>query len=108
MRALTAPGHEGKAYTITGAESTGAAGYAKILSGVIVKPVQFVDVPPEAARDGMLKSGMPEDYVTPLMDLLAVMKAGHADAMTNGVRAVLGRAPPTFESWARRNRAAFV
>jgi (4-alkanoyl-5-oxo-2,5-dihydrofuran-3-yl)methyl phosphate reductase len=107
VAALTTPGHEGKAYTLTGPESMDAAGYAAVLSKATGKPVTFVDVPPDAARDAMLKSGMPAGYVDALLDLLAVMKAGHTDAVSGDVERVLGRKPGTFAAWAARNKAAF-
>lgn len=107
VRALTTSGHDGKAYTLTGPESMDAAGYATILSTVLGKPVRFVDVPPDAAREGMLQSGMPADYVAALLELLAAMKAGFTDGVTSDVKDVLGRDPGTFEAWAQRHRAAF-
>lgn len=108
VAALTQAGHEGKAYTLTGPQSMNGAEYAEVLSRVLGKPVRFVDVPPEAAREGMLAAGMPADYVDALLDLLAAMKAGHADGVATGeIERVLGRTPATFESWARRNAAAF-
>lgn len=107
VKALTEAGHEGKGYTLTGPESLSAAGYAAILSKVLGKTVSFVDVPAAAAQDGMLKSGMPAEYVDALLDLLAVMKSGAAAGMTDTVAQVLGRAPGTFEAWATRNIAAF-
>lgn len=108
VKALTNPGYAGNAFTLTGPESLDAAGYAEVLSRVLGKKVAFVDVPPEAARDGMLKGGMPAGYVDAVLDLLAVMKAGYTDMVTDGVQKALGRAPVTFESWARRNAPAFA
>ena len=84
-----------------------AAGYAAVLTRVLGKPVNFVDVPPEAARQGMLDAGMPAAYVDALSNLLAAMKAGAADAVTSTVRQVLGRDPGTFEARATRHAAAF-
>lgn len=107
VAALTGKGHEGKAYPLTGPESISASGYAAKLSSAIAKPVKFVDVPPEAAKDGMLKSGIPPVYVDALLDLFAAMKAGKADAVTDTVEKVTGRKAGTFEAWARRNAAAF-
>ncbi len=107
VRALTTPGHAGKAYTLTGPESLNAAGYAGILSKVLGRQVRFVDVPPEAAREAILGAGIPRVYTDALLDLNAVMKAGGTDVVTSGVEDVLGRTPATFEAWARRNSAAF-
>ncbi len=108
VKALTEPGHENRAYTLSGPEALSAAQYAAKLSGAIGKPVRFVDVPPEAARAGLLKSGgMPSVHVEALMDLLAVMKAGKLDVVADGVSEVTGRAATSFDDWARRNAAAF-
>jgi len=107
VAALTGSGHEGKGYPLSGPESMNGAGYAAKLSSAIGKPVKFVDVPPEAARDGMLKSGIPTTYVDALLDLLAAMKAGKADVVTDTVEKVTGRKAGTFEAWARRHAAAF-
>lgn len=107
VKALTGTGHEGKAYAITGPESLDAAGYAAKLAAAIGKPVKFVDVPPEAARDSMAKAGMPGPYVDALLELLAAMKAGKTDGVTKTVAEVLGRPATPFDDWARRNAAAF-
>ncbi len=107
VKALTSPGHEGKAYTLTGPESLSAAGYAQKISAAIGKPVKFVDVPPEAAKDGMLKSGMPAGYVDALLDLLAAMKANKADFVAKDTEAVLGRKAASFDAWIARHAAAF-
>ncbi|GAC1649636.1 MAG: SDR family oxidoreductase [Gemmatimonadaceae bacterium] len=107
LRALTTSGHEGKAYTLTGPESMDAAGYAAILARTLGKPVSFVDVPPEAAKKGMVASGMPPAYVEALLDLLAAMKAGMTDLVTPTVKRLLGREPTTFADWSRRHVAAF-
>jgi uncharacterized protein YbjT (DUF2867 family) len=107
VKALTTPGHEGKAYTLTGPESLSAAQYAATLSSVLGKPVRFVDVPLEALRSGMPKS-MPPAYGEALIDLYAALRGGKADVVAGGVEQVTGRRPGTFEAWARRHAAAFM
>jgi len=107
VAALTRPGHEGKAYTITGSASMDGAGYAAVISRVIGKPVNFVDVPREKAEQGMMASGMPAAYVAALLDLLDVMKSGGANIVTDTIEKVLGRPPVPFEDWVRRNISAF-
>ncbi|MDQ6888284.1 MAG: hypothetical protein M3068_13500 [Gemmatimonadota bacterium] len=61
----------------------------------------------EAARDGMLKGSIPPAYVEALLDLMAHMKAGTIDVVTDTVEKLTGRKAGTFEAWARRNIAAF-
>ncbi len=108
VRALTEPGHEGEAYELTGPEAMDAAGYAAVLSRVLGRPVRFVDVSPEAAREGMAQAGLPPVYLDALMELNAAVKAGHLAAVTRTVERVLGRPPAAFEDWARRHAGAFA
>lgn len=107
VAALTTPGHEGQAYTLTGPDSTDGAGWAAALARALDRPVTFVDVPPDAARQGMLAGGMPPDYAEAVVDLLSVMASGALDVVTPTVQQLLGRAPATMEDWARRHAAAF-
>jgi uncharacterized protein YbjT (DUF2867 family) len=60
VRALTEDGHEGKAYDMTGLEALSFAEAAERISAATGREIRHVDVPPEAARQGMLSSGMPE------------------------------------------------
>ena len=107
VRVMTTPGHEGKAYTLTGPEALDGAGYAAILARVLGKSVTFVDVPPDAAKQAMLGSGIPPEYVDALLDLLAAMKAGYTGAVTDTVQQVLGRPANSFEHWAQQHADAF-
>lgn len=106
--ALTNPSaHAGKAYTITGPEALANQRIAQILSEVTGKTVTYVDVPEGAARDSMLKMGMPDWLVAALLELFAINKAGHTSAVTGDIKAVTGRAPRTFADFAKENAEAF-
>lgn len=108
VRVLTTPGHEGKAYTITGPAALGIADKAAILSRVLGRTITYSDVPAAAAKDGMLKSGFPAAYVEAILELTALIKAGNA-AMTTGVfEEITGRKPSNFENWAQKNAAVFT
>ena len=75
VRALTKPGHEGQAYTLSGPGSLSAEQYAKKLSAAIGKPVRFVDIPLDAMREGLLKSRMlPAVLVDALVSLMRAMR----------------------------------
>lgn len=107
VKALTTPGHEGKAYNLTGPESLSGAEQVAKISEAIGKPLKFVDVPESAARDGMLKSGMPEVMVNALMELMGIVRAGYTAAVDPTAEQVLGRKPRTFDAWVKDNAAAF-
>lgn len=99
--------HAGKAYTITGPEALANQRVAAILSEVTGKNVTYVDVPEGAARDSMLKMGMPDWMAEALLELFAINKAGYTSAVTGDIKAVTGRAPRTFAAFARENAEAF-
>ncbi|HEY8208391.1 MAG TPA: NmrA family NAD(P)-binding protein, partial [Myxococcaceae bacterium] len=107
VKVLTTPGHEGKAYVLTGGETLSNAEQAKILSDAVGKPIEYVNVPPEAAADGMLKGGMPKAYVDMLIEFYGVVRAGFTAVATGDVEKVLGRKPKTYADWAKENAAAF-
>lgn len=104
--ALTTPDHESQGYTLTGSESMNGAEYAEVLSKVLGKPVKFVDVPREAAKEGMLMTGMPEEYAEAVMNLMGAMRAGHGDVVTDTFERLMVRKPITFADWVRRHAAA--
>jgi uncharacterized protein YbjT (DUF2867 family) len=108
VAALTAPGHEGQTYEITGPESLSFADVAATLTAVLGRPIRYVDVPPEAARASMLQAGMPEWNANAVTDLYAVFASGAAARTTGTVARLLGRPPIPFERFARDHAAAFA
>jgi uncharacterized protein YbjT (DUF2867 family) len=107
VKALTTPGHEGKAYPLTGPEALSTAEQVAKIAAAIDRPLRFVDVPPAAAREGMLKAGMPALLADALLEFMALARAGHGATITTTVADVLGRPARTFDAWLRDHVAAF-
>ena len=107
VKVLTTPGHEGKMYTLSGPTAMTTQEVADVIGKTIGRPVKHVDVSPDAARQGMLASGMPEGYVNALLELLAATKAGMTATVTTTVEELLGRKPATVASFIERHSAAF-
>jgi uncharacterized protein YbjT (DUF2867 family) len=105
---LTADGHEGATYTLTGPESITYADVARELSHATGRPIEYVDVPDEAARQGLLAAGMPPWLAEQLVILFGLVRAGGMDRPTDAVRALTGRAPRTFAQFAREHAAFFA
>jgi uncharacterized protein YbjT (DUF2867 family) len=105
--ALTTAGHEGQAYELTGPAALTIGRAAEILSEVSGRKIHYVDVPEEAARAGMLAAGMPGWMTEAMMELHAIDKAGYAAAVSPVAERLLGRAPMSFEVFARENAAAW-
>ena len=105
--ALTTNGHEGQGYTLTGDKAMNGDEYAAVLSEVLGKPIKFVDVPADVAQQGLLMNGMPPEYAEAVMNLMAAMRAGRGDLVTDTFEHVTGRKPISFADWVRKHIAAF-
>ena len=106
--ALTSPGHEGKAYDLTGAELLSNPEQVEILSKVIGKPIDCVDIPVEVATERAIASGLPEALVKSLAELWVQVRTEAYTFHTNEVERLTGRPAQTFETWCREHRSAFV
>jgi len=107
VKALIEPGHENKAYELTGPEALTNDEIAKKLSAAIGKPVNYLDIPIEALRDGATSSGVPDFYADALVDLQKYYVAGKAEAVSGDVEKVTGRKPRKFDDFARDHAGDF-
>jgi uncharacterized protein YbjT (DUF2867 family) len=101
--ALTQPEHNGQAYELTGSELFTIGEMVQVISGVLGKPIQYVDIPPVAAKLFMLKSGMDKVLVNALMEVLASLRKNEGAIVTDTVQRVTGDLPRTFEAWCCEN-----
>ena len=106
--ALTSSGHEGKAYDLTGAELLSNPEQVAILSKVIGKPIDCVDIPVEVAAERAIASGLPDALVKSLAELWVQVRKEAGASQTNEVERLTGRPAQTFETWCREHRSAFV
>jgi uncharacterized protein YbjT (DUF2867 family) len=98
---LTSDGHEQKIYTLTGPAPLGIVDVARILSDAARREFKYVDVPEDAARDGMLQAGVPKWQVEELMELHAINKQKRWSAVTSDIEKVTGNPPTDFAQFAR-------
>jgi len=101
VRVLTEVGHEGRAYVLSGPESLAFADVASKLSAASGRQIDYVDVPPDAARDGMVSMGMPEWQVEASLAMLALMRDGGFDVVSGDYERVVGVPPHSFDEFAR-------
>jgi uncharacterized protein YbjT (DUF2867 family) len=106
-RIFTSPGHEGKTYVITGPEALTFQQVAEILSSVLGRKIEYVDVPLAAAADGMRQSGMPAWNARVVSELLGYFATGAAASVSDTVPRLLARRAISFEQFAKNHRAAF-
>ncbi|MET9342061.1 NAD(P)H-binding protein [Nonomuraea sp. NPDC003804] len=107
VEALTGGAHDGMTYELTGPEVISVPEQARVLGQVLGREVTTVEIPLEAARQGMLASGAEPLLVEVAMTGAAFVAAGGAERLSGDVAAVLGRAPRRFADWVRDHRAAF-
>ncbi len=104
---LTSSGQAGKIYELSGPESLTSEQQVKILSEAVGRPLKYVNVPDQAARDAMLGMGMPPRYVDAMVGLIQTLRGIGRIEPTGDVKAVLGRQPRSFRQWAQDNAGAF-
>jgi uncharacterized protein YbjT (DUF2867 family) len=107
--ALTASGHERQIYELVGPEALTAAQQIAILSEVTGKPLEYVNVPDEAALQGMLGAGLPKPIAEALVHLVqAIRENPPAVPAQNVAQRLLGKPARTFRQWVQENAAAFA
>ncbi|HEX5617670.1 MAG TPA: SDR family oxidoreductase [Solirubrobacteraceae bacterium] len=99
---LCGSGHEGRTYRLTGPEAITYAEIAAILE------VQYVDIPPSAAREHLEAAGMPDWLVDHLDRAFGLIRAGSFEDTTDSVRVLTGREPRSFAQFARDHADAFT
>ena len=101
VKVLTEDGHEGKAYTLTGPASIAFDEVAKGLSKVLGKQVSYVDVPLEAARQGMVSVGLSEWMADAMTEYNTAFSEGYGDFATPDVEELTGHPARSYETFAR-------
>ena len=105
---LTTPGHDGRTYVLTGPAAITYADVAAALAAATDRPVAFVDVPDEVARQGMVHAGMPDVVAGEIVAIFALLRAGAAEQVTATVEALTGRPPRDFAAFARDHAHLFA
>jgi (4-alkanoyl-5-oxo-2,5-dihydrofuran-3-yl)methyl phosphate reductase len=106
--ALTNTGHEGKLYDLTGPELLSTPDQVRILSKVVGKPIQCIDIPVEVAAERMRSNGVPEPLVESLSHLWMLVRKNQFPFQSNEVEHLTGKPAQTFETWCREHRSAFL
>ncbi|MBC6990693.1 SDR family oxidoreductase [Hymenobacter sp. BT491] len=98
--------HNGKAYMLTGPEAIDMQEVAKALGEATGRPVEYVAISEEAARQAMAQA--PAWMTDALMELNHISQAGYASQTSPDVQNILGRAPFSIRDFAQANRIDFL
>ena len=105
---LTADGHAGKTYTLTGSELLNYSQVAAKLSQVLGRSVRYVAITQQQLRQSLRDMGVPPWQVDALADLQAYYADGPGGKVTSDVRDVLGREPVRMDQFLRDYAPAFA
>jgi uncharacterized protein YbjT (DUF2867 family) len=98
---LTTEGHAGNAYTLTGPKAITVSQTAAAISEATGRSIEYVDMPAEAVRQGILAQGMPGPMVDGLLSLFAANRAGETAVVTEALPELTGHPARSFREFAR-------
>lgn len=103
-RILVAPeAHAGQAYVLTGPQALSNREALNLIAQATGRPIDFVNIPEDAAVQSMRDTGMPEFVVSVMSSLNQVIAAGHLVDTTDAVERITGRSPRTFDDFVREH-----
>lgn len=106
-RCLADGGHAGKVYELSGPEALTFADAAAALARAAGRPVDYIDLPPAAASQGMIDAGLPAWLADDLVGLAELFKGPLGRQTTTAVADVTGHAPRTFAAFALEHAGLF-
>lgn len=98
---LTQPGHDRKAYRLTGPRALSYVEVAEILSTALGRKITYLPVSDQEYKQGALAAGVPEAYADALLDLNRFYREGGAEEVSEDVKLVTWKDPVPFEDFAR-------
>jgi uncharacterized protein YbjT (DUF2867 family) len=102
-RVLTEDGHVGNGYILNGPEALTVRGQVEILSDVLGRSIDFVDVTPEQAAKEAIASGTPVHLAEAMQDLNELFRVRRTGQVGDDVENLTGLAPATFRDWCERH-----
>lgn len=98
----------GETFILTGPAAIGFDDVAATLTRVVGRPVTYVPVPHEAAREALIGMDVPEWIADGYTELSSGFERGFADQTTPAVMRLSGHEPRGFDAFARDFAEAFV
>ena len=106
--ALTAPGHEGKRYVLTGPEALSYGDVARIIGKAVGRPMEYVAESLEEARERLVRAGAPTWMIESTLALAVYQRAGGPTAeISKTIEEVLGRPPRSFAQFVKDYASVF-
>jgi uncharacterized protein YbjT (DUF2867 family) len=96
----------GRRLELTGPQSLTHQQLVATIGEVLDRPLRFQELPPEVAKQGMIRQGIPEAFVEALLARYA-REVGQPAPVTGEVERILGRPARTYAEWVADHAAAF-
>ena len=106
VAALTAPGHAGQLYELTGPRLLTFAEAVSEIARATGRSIAYEPVPLAAYTGTLAAHGVPPDYVQLVAYLFGEVLDGRNAHLADGVQRALGRKPIDFSEYARNTAAA--
>lgn len=105
---LTEPGHENRAYDVTGPEALDYHEVAAILADALGRPITYSDPSLFAYATRMRRRGHPIGFVLLTCGIYTTARLGLADRVSDDARRILGREPRDMRAFAEAYAGAFA
>ena len=108
VRALTTGDYRNQSLPITGPEAITFAEAAAGIEAAIKKPVAFVPISDDEARQRYSAVSGSEEETEAHVALWRAIREGRLGAVNDNVQRILGRKPTALDQWIAENKAAFL
>ena len=105
---LSRDNFDNRDFDLTGGVALDHDQVAAILSRETGRTITYEEITPDAMFDGLVAAGLPRDYTEFMLVILGYFKAGYSERVTDAVSTIVGRAPITFEQYAKDHRQAWL
>jgi uncharacterized protein YbjT (DUF2867 family) len=99
--------HGGQTYVLTGGRAYGAKGVAAEIGRVIDKPLSYISIDEEQAKEMMLQAGTPPWLIEAAIAVFARARAGGEAEVDPTLSRILGRPATTLSEFVERNADAW-
>lgn len=104
---LTEPGHERRAYELTGSEALTYYQVAEELTRACGRQITYTRPSARRFKAHMRAAGCDDDYISVMANIYLLAKLGMAAGTTDELERLIGRPPTTFAQWAAQNAECF-
>jgi uncharacterized protein YbjT (DUF2867 family) len=105
---LTTARHDGHTFVLTGPRAITFADVAREISAIAGREVAYLDLPDEAAQQGLVDSGTPAPVAEQIIAIFAALRRGAGEQVTDAVESLAGRPAADIATFVRRHAHLFT